>query len=171
MRGPATTRLRQAAYDAQLAAALPVSDLARELLTSTAHLISHRRCGAYIHTIQQTDWFAAAFTGFTDPISVRGGRGHSRADAAHRLVKIGGDDRRDVGRCEQACLHELAHIVTADHGPDTDRREPATGQHSSKGHHHAWRANFVFLASQTLGRDAARRLHSEFNLWGLPVRT
>jgi hypothetical protein len=126
-------------------------------------------CRAYIHAVQQEAWFAAAFAAHTHPVTVVGGRGRSRADAAERWVKVGVEDRRDVGRCEHACLHELAHIVTADYGPEREPREPFHGRGSSRGHHHAWRANFVFIVRQTLGGQAALRLRHEFNQWGLPT--
>lgn len=48
------TRLQEAAYDAQMAAGLPVSDLAWALLVDDDGRIDHRRCAAYIHAIQQT---------------------------------------------------------------------------------------------------------------------
>jgi hypothetical protein len=87
-----------------------------------------------------------------------GGRGGSRADASQRRVKIGTNDRMDVSKCEQACLQELAHIVTPDYGPGNELREPGGGHGSSRGHHHAWRANFVLIVRKTLGKQAALRL-------------
>jgi len=56
-----TTRLQQAAYDAQLAAALPGSDLGRALLGPDGQTVPLARCALYICTIQQMDWFTAAF--------------------------------------------------------------------------------------------------------------
>lgn len=132
--------------------------------------IGRRQCAAYIHAVQQAEWFKAAFAAHLDPVTVVGGRGVSRADPVLRLVKIGTADRWDVGTCEQACLHELAHIVTAESGPDNEPREPPAGRASSKGHHHAWRANFVLIVRQTLGARAAARLRYEFDQWGLPTR-
>jgi putative metallohydrolase (TIGR04338 family) len=163
------TRLQEAAYGAQLAAALPTSALAQELLAGDQPTIDVRRCAAYLGAVQRLGWFRAAFTGHTDPLTVVGGRGTSRADAERRWIRIGVDDRGSVRACEHACLHELAHVVTPDHGPDDERREPAGGR-GSKGHHHAWRANFVFIVGEMLGADAARRLRDEFNHWGLPTR-
>jgi hypothetical protein len=83
-------------------------------------------------------------------VTVAGGRGVSRADPGLRRVKIGTNDGLDTSACEHACLHELAHIVTAERSPGNDLREPPAGRGSSKGHHHAWRANFVFIVSKTL---------------------
>ena len=163
------TKLQQAAYGAQWAAGLPVSVLAQAVLLEDGGRIHHRCCATYIGAVQHMDWFGAAFAAHTTPVAVVGGAGRSHADAEQRRVKIGTDDRSDVGRCEQACLHELAHIVTADHGPDHQRREPVGGAASSKGHHRAWRTNFVFIVAMTLGRDAATRLRGEFNQWGLPT--
>lgn len=167
--GIRTTRLQEAAYSAQRAAGLPVSELAREVLTENAGVISYRRCAKYISAVQQMDRFAAAFGAHTGPVTVVGGRGVSRADAAARWIKIGTDDRHDVGACEQACLHELAHIVTPGHGPGRERREPERGRGSSKGHHHAWRVNFVLIVRMTLGKQAALLLRQEFGQWGLPT--
>ena len=161
------TKLQEAAYGAQFAAGLPVSDLARTVLIANNGSIAHRYCARYIHAIQQMDWFTAAFTAHTAPVTVVGGRGVSHADAALRRVKIGTHDRFDIATCERACLHELAHIVTSDYGPGLELREPARGSGSSKGHHHAWRVNFVLVVQNTLGRQAARRLRHEFNQWGL----
>jgi putative metallohydrolase (TIGR04338 family) len=166
-----TTRLQQAAYNAQLAAGLPVSEQARAVLACGDAAIPYRSCATYIHGVQQTEWFRAAFTAHTEPVTVLGGRGRSRADAEQRWVRIGVEDRWDTGRCEHACLHELAHIVTPDvGGPDHARREPLLGRDSSKGHHHAWRANFVLIVRMTLGSSAALRLRREFDQWGLPTR-
>ncbi len=44
------------------------------------------------------------------------------------------------------------------------------GRGSSRGHHHAWRANFVLIVRKTLGKQAALRLRHEFDQWGLPTR-
>ena len=164
------TKLQVAAYNAQLAAGLPVSELAHAVLLPDDGVMDYRHCATYIHAIQQMEWFRAAFAAYTDPVTVVGGRGVSHADAALRRVKIGTYDRLDVGKCEHACLHELAHIVTPDHGPGRELREPARGVGSSRGHHHAWRANFVLIVRQTLGRRAAASLRHEFNQWGLPTR-
>ena len=131
--------------------------------------MDYRYCATYIHAIQQMEWFKAAFAAYTDPVTVVGGRGVSHADAAQRRVKIGTNDRSDVGKCEHACLHELAHIVTPDYGPGRELREPAHGGGSSRGHHHAWRANFVLIVRMTLGKQAAQRLRREFDQWGLPT--
>jgi len=161
--------LQVAAYNAQLAAGMPVSDLARAVLVIDGASIPYSSCGMYIHAVQQAGWFQAAFAAHVDPVTVVGGRGRSRADAAERWVKIGSEDRSDTGRCEHACLHELAHVVTADYGPGWEPREPLHGRGSSRGHHHAWRANFVLIVRQTLGKQAALRLRHEFNHWGLPT--
>ena len=167
--GLKTTRLKQAAYDAQLAAGLPVSTLARAVLVKDNGIINHQHCAKYIVAVQQMDWFTAAFAAHTGPVTVIGGRGRSRADAVQRWIKIGTDNRYNVSECEQACLHELAHIVTPDYGPGRELREPARGRDSSKGHHHAWRVNFVLIVNKTLGKQAALLLRHEFNKWGLPT--
>jgi hypothetical protein len=167
--GIKTTKLQEAAYGAQFAAGLPVSDLAGAVLMHDDRIIDYRQCAAYIRAIQRAEWFEAAFPGHADPVSVVGGRGKSHADADRRRVKIGTDDRLGAGKCEQACLHELAHIVTPDYGPGRELREPAQGPASSRGHHHAWRANFVLIVRMTLGNQAALRLRSEFGQWGLPT--
>ena len=111
----------------------------------------------------------AAFSAYTDPVIVTGGGGRSHADASQRLVKIGALDRLDAGKCEQACLHELAHIVTPDYGLGHELREPAQGRGSSRGHHHAWRANFILIVRMSLGKQAAMRLRHEFGQRGLPT--
>ena len=87
--GEETTRLQEAAYNSQLAAGLPTSELAHTLLRQHAGLVGLRQCGAYIHAIQHMDWFTAAFTGHAAPVIVVGGRGNSHADAAQRRVKMG----------------------------------------------------------------------------------
>lgn len=161
------TKLQEAAYNAQLAAGLPISELACAILIKGDQIIDHRHCVTYIHAIQRMEWFVAAFPGCADPVTVVGGSGSSHADAGQRRVKIGTNDRLDVGKCEQACLHELAHIVTPDHGPGNDLREPMRGRGSSRGHHHAWRSNFVLIVRKTLGKQAALRLRHEFDQWGL----
>jgi hypothetical protein len=148
---------------------LPVSELARAILIENDGLISHLHCASYIRAVQQADWFTAAFPAYAGPVTVVGGNGRSHADAAQRRIKIGVDSRHYIGQCEQACLHELAHIVTPDCGPDKERREPALGRASSKGHHHAWRVNFVLIVRKTLGNQAAVLLRHEFNQWGLPT--
>lgn len=163
------TRLQQAAYNAQLAAGLPVSQLARAVLITDDGIISYQQCARYIHAVQQTDWFMATFLAHAGPVTVVGGKGGSHADAVQRRIKIGTDNRHNVSRCEQACLHELAHIVTRDYGPGRELREPARGRDSSKGHHHAWRVNFVLIVGKTLGKHAALRLRQELNQWGLPT--
>jgi hypothetical protein len=163
------TRLQQAAYSAQRAAGLPVSDAALEILAHGDGLIAYQRCAAYIGVVQQAGWFAVAFPAHSGPVTVAGGKGVSRADAALRLIRIGADDRHSAGDCEQACLHELAHIVTSDYGPGGERREPGLGRHSSKGHHHAWRVNFILIVRKTLGSQPATRLRHEFSQWGLPT--
>lgn len=148
---------------------MPVSAVAYELLIADAGRIHYRRCATYVQAVQDTQWFASAFAAHATRITVAGGRGHSHADAVENRIKIGANDRRAVGKCEHACLHELAHIVTADFGPDGQPREAARGRSSSKGHHHAWRVNFVFIVRNMLGKQAALRLRSEFNHWGLPT--
>jgi hypothetical protein len=152
-----------------LAAGLPVSELARAVLVKDDGMINYRRCSSYIQAVQQTDWFTAAFRAYTGPVTVVGGTGNSHADAVQRWIKIGANNRSNVSECEQACLHELAHIVTPDYGPGKELREPARGRNSSKGHHHAWRVNFVLIVRKTLGKQAALLLRYEFNQWGLPT--
>jgi hypothetical protein len=125
------------------------------VLIKDAGLIRYQDCASYIHAVQQMDWFTAAFCAYTGPVTVVGGKGRSNADAVQRRIKIGTNNRYSVGECEQACLHELAHIVTPDYGPDRERREPVRGSDSSKGHHHAWRVNFVLIVRKTLGKHAA----------------
>lgn len=161
------TKLQQLAYDAQLAAGLPASLLAVELLHATNGEVSAEDCANYLVAVQQTVWFTAAFPSHINPLRVTGGRGLSSADASARTVKIGARDRLSIVECEQACLHELAHVVSSDYGPDGERREPQLGRYSSKGHHHAWRANFVFLVRMVIGKRAAAQLRREFNQWGL----
>jgi len=170
VKGIKATRLQAAAYNAQLAAGLPVSKLASAALITDDGVIGHQQCATYIHAVQQTEWFKAAFPAHTDPVTVVGGRGGSRADALQRRIKIGTDNRYNVSECEQACLHELAHIVSSDYGPATELREPRIGRDSSKGHHHAWRVNFILIVRKTLGKQAARDLRHEFNQWGLSTR-
>lgn len=152
-----------------MAAGLPVSRLAREVLIKNDGAIEFQNCSSYIHAILQMDWFTAAFGEYTGLVTVVGGRGGSHADAAQRRIKIGTDNRHNISECEQACLHELAHIVTPDYGPGKELREPARGRDSSKGHHHAWRINFVLIVRKTLGKQAALLLRYEFNQWGLPT--
>ncbi|HXB48610.1 MAG TPA: hypothetical protein VNW50_12690 [Streptosporangiaceae bacterium] len=153
-----------------MAAALPTSELAGAVLIKGDGIIDHKHCASYINAVQQMDWFKAAFPGHTGPVAVVGGRGISRADAIQRRIKIGTDNRYNVSECEQACLHELAHIVSADYGLGNERREPRLGRDSSKGHHHAWRVNFVLIVRKILGKQAALRLRYEFNQWGLSTR-
>ena len=148
---------------------MPVSGLAGAVLINDDGLISHQHCARYIHAVQQMDWFTAAFPAYNGPVTVLGGQGRSHADAVQRRIKIGTDNRYNVSQCEQACLHELAHIVTPDYGPSWELREPARGRDSSKGHHHAWRVNFVLIVRKTLGKQAALLLRHEFNYWGLPT--
>jgi len=168
-RGIRTTNLQEAAYNAQLAAGLPVSELARMVLIKQDGIIAYKHCASYLHAIQQTAWFTSAFPAHAVPVTVRGGKGVSHADAVQRRIKIGTYSRFSVGECEQACLHELAHIVTSDYGPGEERREPALGTGSSKGHHHAWRVNFILVVRKTLGNQPAMRLRHEFGHWGLPT--
>jgi len=146
-----------------------VSKLASTVLIKDDGLIRYQDCASYIHAVQQMDWFTAAFRTYTGPVTVVGGKGGSNADAVQRRIKIGTNNRYNVGECEQACLHELAHIVTPDYGPDRERREPVRGRDSRKGHHHAWRVNFVLIVRKTLGKQAALLLRYEFNQWGLPT--
>ena len=160
------TRLQENAYNAQLAAGLPVSALASAVLVVDSGTIGHRHCATYIRAIQEMEWFRAAFPAHSSPVTVVGGRGRSHADAVERRIKIGTNNRVPRGRREQACLHELAHIVSPDCGADGSPREPRLGMGSSKGHHHAWRVNFVLITRKTLGKQAALRLRSEFNQWG-----
>lgn len=141
--------------------------LAGAILIMRDGKIQHRHCETYIRAVQRMDWFVAAFQSHAAPVTVVGGKGVSRADAAQRRIKIGTNDRCGVSKCEQACLHELAHIVSPDYGQNSQLREPRTGRNSSKGHHHAWRVNFILIAGKMLGRPAAVRLRYEFNEWGL----
>lgn len=168
----ATTRLQAAAYDAELAAGLPLSELGRVTLGAGPEdaAVSPAQCATYLHAVQRTAWFAAAFPGHAWPVVVIGGSGRSNADPDRGLITIGAEDRATPRRCERACLHELAHLVTAELGPDGALREDVTGPASTRGHHHAWRANFVFIVGLTLGRQAATRLRAEFNAWGLATR-
>lgn len=161
------TKLQESAYNAQRAAGLPVSTLGEALLIMDDGKINYRHCANYILVVQQLDWFKAAFSSHAGPVTVAGGRGVSHADALQRRIKIGTNDRRSVGDCEQACLHELAHIVSPDYGQGSELREPRLGRNSSKGHHHAWRVNFILIIRKMLGRQAAIRLRYEFNEWGL----
>ena len=118
------TRLQEAAYNAQLAAALPVSDLAETVLVIDDGIINRQHCAIYILAVQRMDWFKAAFPAHADPVTVVGGQGGSHADAVQRRIKIGTNNRFNVSECEQACLHELAHIVSPDYGPGKELREP-----------------------------------------------
>ena len=152
-----------------MAAGLPVSKLARAVLIQAHGIISYQRCASYIHAVQQMDWFTAAFPAYTGPVTVLGGKGGSHANSGQRRIKIGTDNRYNVSECEQACLHELAHIVTPDYGPGKELREPVRGKYSSKGHHHAWRVNFVLIVRKILGKQPALRLRYEFGQWGLPT--
>lgn len=162
------TRLQENAYNAQLAAGLPVSDLADSMLVADGDgVIGREHCTAYIRAVQQMSWFSAAFPAHSGPVTVAVGRGRSNADAVTRRITIGANNRHDIGACEQACLHELAHIVSSDYRANGELREPPLGRASSKGHHHAWRTNFVLIVRMTLGRPAAGRLRREFNQWGL----
>jgi hypothetical protein len=136
-----------------LAAGLPISELAGAVLIKDDGIIGHQHCASYIHAVQQMDWFRAAFPGHTGPVTVVGGKGGSRADALQRRIKIGTDNRYNVSECEQACLHELAHIVSPDYGPGKELREPRAGRDSSKGHHHAWRVNFEGYSRERLFKD------------------
>ena len=161
------TRLQEAAYNAQRAAGLPVSMLAEAILIMDDGKINHRHCATYILAVQQLDWFEAAFSSHAGRVTVAGGRGVSHADAIQRRIKIGANDRRSVGECEQACLHELARYrVSPDHGEGSELREPRLGRDSSKGHHHAWRVNFILIIRKMLGNQAAVRLRHEFNRSG-----
>jgi hypothetical protein len=167
----ATTRLQDAAYGAQWAAALPSSRLGQALLGGGDEVVPIQRCRAYIDAVRALSWFATAFTRqASTALTVVGGRGTSAADRDTGLIKIGTEDRQGLHRCEQACLHELAHIVTPDRGPDSELRETPVGEESSRGHHHAWRANFIFIVQMTLGKQAGSRLRYEFGQWGLPTR-
>jgi hypothetical protein len=105
---------------------LPTSGLALALLASGQPTVPLNLCASYIRAVQAEPWFRAAFAGHAHPLTVTGGRGLSHADAATRTVKIGTEDRRDLARCEVACLHELAHIVTGDHAPTARGASPQT---------------------------------------------
>ena len=74
------TRLQQAAYNAQLAAALPVSNLAETMLVSDHGITNRQHCAIYVLAVQRMDWFKAAFPAHTDPVTVVGGMGGSHAD-------------------------------------------------------------------------------------------
>jgi putative metallohydrolase (TIGR04338 family) len=139
------------------------------VLIGDEDIIGYRDCATYIHAVQQMDWFKAAFPSHSRPVTVVGGSGGSNADALQRRIKIGTNDRYSVGGCELACLHELAHILSSDYGPDNELREPRLGRDSSKGHHHGWRVNFVLIVRNVLGKQAAQRLRYEFTQWGLPT--
>jgi hypothetical protein len=143
--------------------------LAHAVLINNDGIIKLQHCAGYIHAVQRMDWFSAAFPAHTSPVTVVGGKGGSHADAVQRRIKIGANNRHNVSDCEHACLHELAHIVTPDYGPGRQRREPEHGRQSSKGHHHAWRVNFLLIVRKTLGKQAALLLRHEFNQWGLPT--
>jgi hypothetical protein len=73
--GSEWTRLQEAAYAAQLAAGLPVSVLATSVLVRRKAPIDLGRCAEYLHAIQRTDWFTAAFAGHAEPVVVVGGPG------------------------------------------------------------------------------------------------
>jgi putative metallohydrolase (TIGR04338 family) len=164
------TKLQQRAYDAQMAADLPVSHLGTQILIARKGVVGIENCARYIAAVQEMARFKAAFRSHDDPVIVIGGRGISHADAQHRTIKIGTTDRQSVPQCERACLHELAHIVSSDTGPDGHLREPRLGRYSSKGHHDAWRVNFVLIVRMVVGKHAATRLRQEFNMWGLPTQ-
>jgi putative metallohydrolase (TIGR04338 family) len=163
------TKLQQSAYDAQLAAGLPASQLGTDMLIMKNGTVDLNDCARYLAAVRQTAWFTAAFPAHNHPITVVGGRGVSHTDAREHRIKIAATDRRQVSQCEHACLHELAHLVSSDYRTDGRLREPRLGQHSSKGHHHAWRANLVLIVRMVLGKEAATRLRREFNQWGLPT--
>src|SRR6266436_3696919 len=116
------TRLQEAAYNAQLAAALPVSKLAETMLIIDDGIIDRQHCAIYVLAVQRMDWFKAAFPAHAVPVTVVGGKGGSHADALQRQIKIGTNNRLNVAECEQACLHELAHIVSPDYGPGNELR-------------------------------------------------
>jgi hypothetical protein len=164
-------RLQDAAYGAQWAACLPISDLGRRLFIHNDGPIPVDRCAAYLDATVTATWFIAAFApSATTRVHVVERTGVSVADRDNNTIAIGTEDRQDPRRCEHACLHELAHLVTPDRDADGTLREPPTGDLSSHGHHHAWRANFVFITRMALGKPAAARLRDEFNAWGLPTR-
>ena len=146
---------------------LPASQLGTDMLIMKNGVIDLSDCARFLAAVRQMSWFKAAFPAYSDPLTEVGGKGVSHADALQRRIKIGTNSRYNVGECEQACLHELAHIVTPDYGPGRELREPGRGRDSSKGHHHAWRANFILIVRKMLGKQAALRLRSEFNQWGL----
>lgn len=165
-----TTRLQEAAYGAQWAAGLPGSELGRERLARSGALISVAQCAAFIEDVRTSAWFVAAYGARARaPLLLVTRDGTSTADRDTGVICIGTDDRRDPRLCEHACLHELAHLVTTDRTASGSTREPAHGDQSSHGHHHAWRANFVFIVRMTLGAPAAARLRDEFNAWDLPT--
>lgn len=74
-RGIKMTKLQAAAYSAQLAAGLPVSERADAILIMDNGIIGHRDCATYIVAVQQLDWFRAAFPTHADPVIVVGGQG------------------------------------------------------------------------------------------------
>ncbi len=116
------------------------------------------------------DWYKAAFPTHTSLVTVVGGKGVSHADSLSARIKVGTNNRYNIGDCEQACLHELAHTVSSDYGPGKELREPRLGRNSSEGHHHAWRVNFILIVRNILGKQAAQRLRYEFSQWGLSTR-
>ena len=63
------TRLQENAYNAQLAAGLPVSALASAMLVVDGGVIGHRHCAAYIRAIQEMEWFMAAFPAHSSPVT------------------------------------------------------------------------------------------------------
>jgi len=69
------TKLQEAAYNAQLAAGLPISELAGAVLIKDDGIIDHQHCASYIHAVQQMDWFKAAFPGHTGPCNRGGWKG------------------------------------------------------------------------------------------------
>lgn len=83
------TRLQEAAYNAQLAAALPVSDLAETVLVIHDGMINRQHCAIYVLAIQRTDWFRAAFPAHTAPVTVVGGQRVARQLCADREKDAG----------------------------------------------------------------------------------
>jgi hypothetical protein len=96
------TRLQQAAYNAQLAAALPVSDLAETVLVLDHSIIKRQHCATYVLAVQRMDWFKAAFPAHNSPVTVVGGKGGSHADALQRRIKIGTNQERNYASLSSA---------------------------------------------------------------------
>jgi hypothetical protein len=51
------TKLQEAAYNAQVAAGLPTTPFARDVLSPVRQTIDFRQCATYIHAVQLMAWF------------------------------------------------------------------------------------------------------------------